>query len=323
MLVAAGDRADRIVSWAGITTSLDGQTWTTPVDPFNIRGKAWGVAYGEEKYVAIGDGGLVANSADLVTWTQDKIWFGNFQPLSICYKTNYAGNNGIFMAVGQNKFPSDQGPYRTNDEVAILLKNTTGDNWMWQQVYIHQETNSRFYSVRRLVDADIDIWVALGSSNRKPIGIYSLDNGFTWNPITFPNLADVMYAYDITYSNNRFWIAVNGLILNTDNLSTGTWDSSRTFVTTYGRPDFVNIAANPSGDIVAVGSGGIAYTTDQIGWELLTLPGYRPKSVTWFNDRWVVGAESNLTQYTHWTSTDAVNWTPAYCGVQIYGFTIV
>jgi hypothetical protein len=41
--------------------------------------------------------------------------------------------------------------------------------------------------------------------------------------------------------------------------------------------------------------------------------------VIWFNDHWVAGAYSNLTQYTYWTSTDGQKWLPWNNGVQMYG----
>lgn len=326
-LIAAGDKADRIVSWGAVVTSPDGYIWNEIREPFTIRGKVCGVAYGNDRFVVVGDGGLASNSVDGITWVTDHIWYGEFQPLSLYYATNYAGNDGMFMTVGQNKFLEAEGPYRLYDEAAAIFKNTSGQDWGWELAYIDPGTNSRFYGVRRLVTNTIDVWAALGSSNSKPLGAWSLDNGLTWNAITFPTNLGIKQAYDvaITVSNNvlKYWITVNGMILNTTDLVNSVWDASRSFVPSYASADFIRIASNPNGHVVAVCSGGIAYTTDQVTWEFVEHPGYRFKSVIWFNDHWIVGAESNLTQYTHWISEDTINWTPENCGVQIYDFAII
>lgn len=324
-LVGVGDRYDRLTSSAAFSTSLDGFTWTTPIDPFGVRVKAVGVAKGPTNTVIIGDGGWVTYSDNAVDWITGKFWFGNFAPMSIYYSANFSGNNGLFMCAGQGKFLKDEDPFLALDEVAMIFKNSTGENWAWELFYYYNEPNSRFYGVKRIIDAPYDVWIAVGSCNSYPIAVYSLDNGLTWNDITFPNVPGVKYAYDVIYnpSTDKFWFTVNGYIWSTPSIIEPEWTSSPQIVTKYGSSDFRQIAVNPAGEMVTVSSGGLAYTNDYIGWNLISIPGYRFRSVIWHNNKWVAGAESELTQYTYWTSTDSITWSPENNSIQMFDFTII
>jgi hypothetical protein len=82
--------------------------------------------------------------------------------------------------------------------------------------------------------------------------------------------------------------------------------------------DFLCIASNPDGHLAAASSGELIITKDRVGWTTFSVPGYFFRSVIWFNDHWVAGAYSTLTQYTYWTSTDGVTWLPWNNGVQMY-----
>ena len=83
--------------------------------------------------------------------------------------------------------------------------------------------------------------------------------------------------------------------------------------------DLVSIAANPDGHMVAASSGQLISTKDRVGWTSFVAQGYFFRSVIWFNDHWIAGAYSTLTQYTYWTSTDGMTWLPWNNGVQMYG----
>lgn len=325
-LVAVGDSVDRIASWGAITTTTDGRLWTPKHNPFDRRGKCLGFAAGvinnQILYYVIGDGGLVGSSTDGINWTVDKIWFGNFQPLSIFYYDQ------AFYVCGQYKFAEDESVYKNNDEVGLVMKNTTGGHLDWDVIYTHRHPNSRFYNLR-LVEIDSTvIYFAFGSDNNKPLLIYSLDYGFTWNSIRIPNNFDVKHVYDCCFTTTNDvitgWVATDRYILKVvfNGLTTDNWTASRSFQPKYGRTDFVKIATNGTA-VVAVCSGGIAYTTDQSGWTFIEQPGYSFRSVVWFNNIWIASAESLLTQYTHWISTDTENWIPDNCGVQIFNSAII
>lgn len=311
-LIAVGDMADKLVSWAGFALTLDGEIWSLPVNPFKDRCKAVGIAYGFNSYIAISDSGYVSRSTDRTIWQDYRILEGNFSPLCIGFADN------MFVMCGQRKFLEAEGPYNELDEAAQILVNDSGENWDWRLIYSQDGINSRFYNVRYIFDSPVPTLVALGSSNNQPFGVFSTDNGVTWAEISFPVVDGVFAAYDVVWNVDRFYITVNSMILNIEDLSTNIWGASQILTVPYGSTDLLKIQKNPFGHMVAVCSGGIFYSLDQIGWILFSPPGYRFKSVIWYEDRWFIGAESNLTTYTYWTSTDTINWEPYYQTVQAY-----
>jgi hypothetical protein len=324
MLIAAGDRYDKLVSWGAVTTSQDGVNWTDPTKPFEIRAKVTGVTHGPDRVVVVSDSGLSASAPPTIdSWTSRYIWEGEFAALGVEYAEDVNGENGRYMACGQNKFITPQGDYQSMDEAALLFSNDDGDPSRWVLIYAHDTPDSRFYNIRRISTTNIDVWIAVGSCEQKPMAMYSTDNGNQWTELEFPDLSGVKYAYDVAYTGGKFWFTANGYVLNTPSLTSPIWDASQRFVPRYGVADFSKIAANPAGHLVAVSSGGLVYTTDQISWTMVSEPGYRLKSVIWYIDRWVVGAESNLTQFTNWYSTDTINWIPDNCKVQIYDLAVV
>lgn len=311
-LIAVGDMADKLVGWSGFTYTLDGKIWSTPVKPFGDRCRAVGIARSPDVFVAISDSGYVGSSPDGEVWQDYRIVEGNLSPQCI----EYANNR--FVMCGQRKFISAEGPYSELDEAAQLLINQTGENWNWQLIYSQDGNNSRFYNIRYISDSPIPTWVALGSRDNLPFGIYSIDNGTTWSEIKFPDLDILFAAYDIVWNIDRFYITVNGMVLNIEELDTENWGASQIFNVKYGSTDLIKIKKNQFNHMVAVCSGGIFYSLDQVGWTLFSPPGYRFKSALWYEDRWVCGADSNLTTYTYWTSLDTINWTAHYQPVQAY-----
>lgn len=324
MLIAAGDRYDRLVSWGAVSTSDDAQTWTVPTEPFPFRAKIIGVTHGADDVIVVSDAGWVARSGPAVdAWEWDRIWDGTFSPQGIDYATDLQGENGMYMMAGQVKFAEAQGTFAVQDETACIFSNLTGKNDDWAMAYVHEEVDSRFYNVKRISNTKVDAWFAIGSVANRPLIIYSLDNGVTWETVQLPNLSNVRYAYDVTFNDDRFWFTTNGFIFSTPSITDPVWDASPEIKPKYGAADLRRIAVNPAGQMAAVCSGGIFYTLDCASWNMFSPPGYRFRSIAWYGDRWVAGAESTLTTYTYWTSTDTINWTPANNMVQIYDFVEV
>lgn len=322
MLIAVGDKWDRITSWGALSTSPDGLVWSAdPINPFNARGCIRGVAASPTNTVVVGDGGTVASSTDLINWHTDKIWQGNFQPLALQYATDVMGDNGTFIAVGQGKLLRGDGPYLPLAEAAQIFRNDSGANDLWELIYSYSDSqNSRFYGVKR-IPAPVDMWIAVGSADDKPLGVYSLDSGITWLPIAFPAINGVKYVYDVVFNDNRYWFTANGIVLVTDSITTPNWDASSFITPTYGKADMKQLAVDPiSKHMVAAASGGLIYSIDLNTWNMFSVPGYRFRSVTYYNGLWVAGADSNLSTYTYWYSTDGVNWSPDNNKVYIYDF---
>ena len=111
---------------------------------------------------------------------------------------------------------------------------------------------------------------------------------------------------------------------STTNPMLGTNFSSTASIPLGGGPssnqtDYVAVASNPDGQLVAASSSGLIFSNDGIGWTNFSSSGYFFRSVIWFNDHWIAGAYSNLTKYTYWTSTDGTTWLPWNNAVQMYG----
>jgi hypothetical protein len=324
MLIAAGDRYDRLVSWGAVTTSNDGTTWTIPTEPFATRAKVVGVTHGPDKIVAVSDAGLVSTAPpDVGSWHSGAVWENNFAPLGVQYATDLTGSRGIYMMCGQGKFAVAQGDYAPLDEAGLIFASSTGENWDWRMIYAHDAVNSRFYNIRRITNTRVDVWIAVGSAMGRPIAVYSFDNGETWAVLNFPALSTLRYAYDVVWYDSKFWFTANGMILDTASLSAPAWDASPEIKPQYGSADLIKIAVNPAGHMVAACSGGLAYSVDRVGWTVFSAPGYRFRSIVWHQDQWIAGAESNMTQYTYWRSTNTTNWTPDNNMVQAYDFVIV
>lgn len=142
---------------------------------------------------------------------------------------------------------------------------------------------------------------------------------YTWQRIPVPDAFAGRPVYDLCQYGNRLWFSGRGMIISTDDPIDGGWQAE-VFTDSPARlPDYVSIAVNPAGQMVATSSFDILWSTDRVEWHRHFEPGYYFRSVAWFNDHWIVGAYSNLTQYTYFTSTDTSSWRARNNLVQMYG----
>lgn len=320
MLIAAGDDVEQLVSRGCLTTTEDGVRWTTRIYPFTDRANAIAVAKGSDRMVVMSDRGFVSTSSDDgATWSEILMLDGQFSPAAMVHGMQDPTSD-IYMACGQFKFMQADGAYVDMDEAGQIYRNTTGDDWDWELVYSHWPPNSRFHGIRKIEKDGDTLWVALGAAGDSPIVVYSVDWGLTWNQIALPSNQYLRRAYDIAYDGDRFWISANGMVLSTSDIraSVPTWDASPRITPSHGSGDLLRIAVNATGDVVAVCSGGIYHTNDGTSWALDSYPGYRFKSVIWWDGRWVVGAEGDLRLHTIWQSTDTITWTTSNNLVQAY-----
>lgn len=176
---------------------------------------------------------------------------------------------------------------------------------------------------------------ATASAATAPIGP---PDPYTWQPVTLPAAYANRPLYDVAYHQGRLYFSGRGMIISTADMLQGTWETSRFITTNRSTADFLQLAINPDGHAVAVSSGGIIYSRDLISWTLYgsgsssasttvfgsSLPeqGYQFASVVWFNDHWIVGAYSLLTQFTYFTSSDGTIWTARNNAVQMYSMAV-
>lgn len=316
-LFGAGVRYDRMITVSASSVSADGYTWSDPSEPFLNRQSAIGVATDGNMIVTVSDDGYISNSLDGNNWVNGSIIDGDFGPRDIAYGTFVDGTDGLFMIVGSQKYSGDEPSHSAGDEVAQILVSPTGIDSTWDMVYSQDSNNSIFHGVERIGD----MWIALGKSDGNPLLIYSLDNGFSWERVQVPELFNGRALFDVTHANDLYYISGYGVVLNTPSLIDPVWNATDFISTEFASPDFIRIASNPSGHLVAVSSGCILYSLDGVEWDKHSNPGYQFTCVTWFDDHWLVGCNSLLTHYTYFTSIDTKTWTAGNNSIHMYDFS--
>ena len=74
--------------------------------------------------------------------------------------------------------------------------------------------------------------------------------------------------------------------------------------------------------MVAATTGAVWSSSDLQNWSSFSVQGYFWKSITWYNNQWIAGAQSILTQYTFWASDDSITWIPYNNHIQPMSFSI-
>ncbi len=316
ILHTVGVRYDRLISVGGYSTSTDGYTWTEIVEPFLPYQSAIGFATDGITFTAVSDDGYVASSLDGFGWTNGSIIEGDLGPRAIRYAKDSQGLNGIFMLVGTQKYSNDEPSHERWDEVAQIFTSPNGNYDSWTMVYSQDDTESVLHGCRRIGD----MWIACGASFGNPLLLYSLDNGFSWIRVMLPSLFDGDSLFDVTYANGQYFFSARGSVIYTPSLIDPEWNATDFVIPTYASSDFIRIGSNPSGHVVAAASGLIYYSLDGAEWERFESPGYQFTSVSWFNERWIVGCYSLLTKHTYFASTDTINWEGYNNSLHMYDF---
>ena len=341
-VLGAGQRYDRIIGVGGITASTDGYLWSSEsqiTEPFPPRMRAQGIAVNGSSnvWVAISDNGYAATSYDLSTWSNVRLLDSDFSAQGISWSINGSGARPVFCVAGTRKYNNGNvlpGEYEDNTQIAEILINETGSIYTWDQAFTHPDDNSYFFNVKYFDDILVNgisasVWVAVGSANGQPdiwyseninwIGGGSVPDTSTWQRVSIPAAFADRPLYDVVEYQGTLYFSGRGVIINTDDLGDPTWGTSDFFTTARSLPDYRNIAVNPAGHLVVVSSGDIRYSLDRVGWTSYDQLGYFFQSVMWFEDHWIVGTYSNLTQYTYFTSANTTTWIPRNNLVQIYG----
>lgn len=142
---------------------------------------------------------------------------------------------------------------------------------------------------------------------------------YTWQRITLPDDYADRPIYDLCQYDGRLWFSGRGMVIDTDDMVDGSWHTAVFVDTVMNKPDYVAIGVNPAGHMVCASSRDVLWSKDRVEWYTYENQGYFFRSVAWFDDHWIVGAYSNLTQYTNFTSTDTSTWRSRNNLVQMYG----
>lgn len=154
------------------------------------------------------------------------------------------------------------------------------------------------------------------------IGAVGPPDPYTWQRISLPDSFANRPVYDLCQYEGNLYVSGRGMVVHTNDIVDGEWLADVFIDTTARKPDYVAIGVNPRGQMVATSSMDILWSLDRVEWRTYTNQGYFFRSVAWFNDHWIVGAYSNLTQYTYFTSATTHTWRARNNLVQIYGTCI-
>ena len=265
------------------TASGNLDTWTRVVDSTFDISEIMAIAWGNNRFVAVGGNGKIAYSTNNgVSWTAvADSGFGQSNIRSIAYGT--AGNAG-----GRFVVASDGGR---------MAYSADGTSWT-------RVTDSTFgNSSIRAIAYGGNRWVAGGYSGKMA---YSED-GISWTAVENSTFGrDNILA--IAYGNNR-WVAVgqNGKMAYSSDGSTWTAVAD----TTFGTNGQIHSIAWGNNRWVAGSYGGqVSYSSDGITWTISTrnlIPSERTfngvEAITFANGRFV--AACGIMAY----STDGVSWT--------------
>ncbi|MFC3801895.1 DUF4073 domain-containing protein [Cohnella sp. GCM10012308] len=224
LYVAVGNNSPSGTIFGTILSSTDGRAWTNRL---TTVGNLTSVAYGNNRYAAVGTGGKIYTSADGINWISVATTNTTENLAGIRYV------NGMFMAVGAN---------------GTLVVSTDGTTWTapGSTGLTGSLTSVAYGNGKYLISGNTSsLW-------------YSSD-GATWEKTTAGSTSAIAYN-DVIYAGNKF-VAAGGSV----NIYTSTdgviWTQRKSGTGIF------NSLAYENGMYVAVGTGGMIYSsTDGETW---------------------------------------------------------
>lgn len=235
-----------------------------------------GIAYGNGRYVVVGDSGYVTSSADGITWDSPK--------------TIPGGNDWLSVAFGKGKFVAIDWYAPCN-----VMTSTDGINWTKQSNKLPHIDN-RHYNAVRFCNG---IFIAVGAAQ-----ISTSTNGTTWTR-RWQN-SYIYEPQDITYGDGKYVTGLPGgyVLTSSDGI---TWTMKQHQCLTGGY--YIYGIAFGNGMFVMVGTKGItARSTD--GGETWEVPSTFVSKKNWrgivfSNGKFIVVSIDGYVT----TSTDGMTWT--------------
>ena len=262
---------------------------------------------------------LINESGSIYTWDQafthpyPNSWFHNVRYFTGVMVNGISTN--VWVAVGH---VNGQPDIWYSEDINWDIITGAPDTATWQQVsipgaFVNRPLYDVAYSNGRLYFSGRGVVI-----NTDDLGDPTWDSSPFLSGVSQrinPNSSSVLGPYvgsttNILFGTN-FSSTTNIILSSTENVIMGGRASNQA--------DMVSIASNPDGHLAAASSGAVYYSKDGLGWNAFSVPGYFFRSVIWFQDHWVAGAYSSLTQHTYWTSTNGTDWLPWNNGVQMYG----
>jgi hypothetical protein len=213
-------------------------------------------------------------------------------------------------------------------EVSQIYSSTAADG-NWDMVWSNPSVDSHLYQVKWFQSAPIsgtvasNVWVAVGSIGETGDAWYSLDNGFSWTQVSIPSGIGRIFSVGLVTAGATdywYWGSSGKIFRSPFLLDQSTW----TQVSIDGNGQITDIEYQ-GGVVVIAGTDRVYSSQDGNYLRSWSYPGYVFDRVGYIeNDgglQWMAFARSNLTQYTQWTTTDLISWTPTNNGMHVSGFT--
>lgn len=315
---SVGQRYDSLVSNVVVASSIDGVTWSNvsiSSYPFSNRQQPTSILWKNSNLIVASNGGQVAisNVSDQYkNWTSGSCGVDDFGITSLT-----SISNSIF-ACGTHHYSKPADGFQDNTEVAQIFTSPFGNPQTFYMVYTSGIDPSNLYSIKYIDTLVSPILIAVGSQNFIPFIVYSQDNGASWNEIQVGNL-NVSAFYDVEYYNSKWYFGCDGFIAITENFASGPWTTTEIFGSYLSTVNKISI--NPQGQIVAVTPSKLWFSDNFETWNNFVAEGYNWRSIQWFENKWIAGTDSLLTQYNLWTSTDTLTWTPLLTTCKSIDFT--
>lgn len=315
-----GKRYEYLKTNTAVASSIDGQSWETFSNPFDPPINGSSICYHNGAIVALSTSGDVSYSNNGITWIKGSVGVDGF-----C--TTGSISTSRITACGRRHYIKDQDGYESTTETAQIFDSSTGMPETWAITFSSGDTPSGFRNIKYFDSADIgnniltQVCVVVGDRFTKPYALYSLDYAQTWTEISIdPDLDDPFFDIEYNSDTREWYFSTGGMIAIASNLISPTWTGTEIFSADY-KP-VTKIKLNPQKEIVALNGNTLYFSSNLINWIPFTETGYQWRSVEWFDNQWLVGAESLMTQYTFWTSQDGLTWVPDNNQIQMSSFSI-
>jgi hypothetical protein len=315
-----GQQSNWFVSNVAISSSNDAQIWSTATNPFDRYVAASSICYHNSALVAFGTNGDISYSGDFNNWQKGDIGVDGFTV------TGAVSTNKL-VACGRRHYIQNQDGYLNKTETAQIFDSITGEPNTFAMIYSQGDTPSGFNNIRFFPSADvgnhvlIPICVAIGDRSGVAFAVYSMDLGETFIEVPVPvTLSGAFFDVEYDQTTKKWYFSSMGTIAVADNLINPTWTTTQTF-----DDDLLSITKlkiNPDGVIVAINQKTIWYSENFENWQPFRALGYQWRAVDWYDNKWIVAAESTLTQWTFWTSPNGKTWTPDNNQIYMSTFTI-
>ena len=267
---ATGPIADAII-WTQVSNSIFG------------TGKVNAVAYNNNQWIAVGDGGILAYSTNGEAWTKIDLSTIFTDGYFIQDITGIAYGNGKWIAVGGNG----------SNNAAFSTDGTT-----WTAI-------DRLMGRADCVAYGNNKWII---GNRSGGMVTSSDNGTTWISVTNP----LSRIYSIAYGNNR-WVAVgnNASMATSTNGTTWTTVDVTSIFTSMIVQSIYTVAYGNNQWIAAGSAGIIATSTNGQNWTASTGNPLTSivQTVAYGNNKWfAAGGSLGIFPTEIAVSTNGNNW---------------